>query len=553
MVLAEITIPNGDDIRGYITLPITIERDSKECNIAWTSSNPDMVSDKPVGPIAAGVVHRPPPGAEPAQVTLTASVKFDVSDPTQRDPITKIISREFRLTIQPSVKLAPFSRYAMVNFALSNCDQGQQIYMAYSIGNDPTRWKAANNGKPVLTSTKGMHAVRDPSIIRSPEGDKFYLLATDLNVDGTEHGWRGWDWAQSGASRYIEIWESRDLRTWSEQRHVLVGPPEAGMVFAPEAIWDPEIGAYVVFWTSSMYPADTYFTEDAQDPKRRYPLTRNQTLYATTRDFVTFSPARVMSGRGNHGTLDACMVLEEETGYYHRFVSDRISTGVGVTRYGGECPVDDIYQERSKRILAPEGDWELVVGCITHNLMNTNYAEAPLAFRANPGDLRGGGYYFFSDQTWADSPAGEPLEEQLHPYWTKNLSSGKWEVIDWAQKPEYNGCRGVMRHGTIISLTCAEHEALRGVELVSLSVEQSPQSRRTSASADGFNLSDLLVTATYSDGSTDVLSEGYGGYILSDSELCSTTSEKRAMQVSYTVLGVTRTATFEIDVRKGEQ
>lgn len=24
-------------------------------------------------------------------------------------------------------------------------------------------------------------------------------------------------------------------------------PPEAGMVFAPEAIWDPEIGTYVVF------------------------------------------------------------------------------------------------------------------------------------------------------------------------------------------------------------------------------------------------------------------------------------------------------------------
>ena len=97
-----------------------------------------------------------------------------------------------------------------------------------------------------------------------------------------------------------------------------------------------------------------------------------------------------------------------------------------------------------------------------------------------------------------------------------------------------------------------ENAALRGVELVSLSVEQSPQSRRTSASADGFNLSNLLVTATYSDGSTDVLSEGYGGYVLPDSELCSTTSEKRMMQVSYTVLEVTRTATFEIDVRKGE-
>lgn len=183
------------------------------------------------------------------------------------------------------------------------------------------------------------------------------------------------------------------------------------MVFAPEALWDPEIGAYVVFWTSSMYPVDIFFTDYTQNPKRRYPLTRNQTLYAKTRDFVPFSPARVMSGPEDHGTLDACMVLEKETGYYHRFVCDRISTGVGVTPCAGACAIDDIYQERSKRVLAPEEDWELVAGCTTHNLMNTNYAEAPLAFRANPGDLREGGYYFFSDQIGADSSAGEPLDE----------------------------------------------------------------------------------------------------------------------------------------------
>lgn len=135
-----------------------------------------MVSDKLAGPIAAGVVQRPAPGPEPAQVTLTASVEVDVSESSQKNHITKIISREFRLTITPSMKLAPFSRYAMVNFALSNCDQGQEIYMAYSIGNDPTRWNAAKNGKAVLTSTKGMHVVCGSSIIRFPDGDKFYLL-----------------------------------------------------------------------------------------------------------------------------------------------------------------------------------------------------------------------------------------------------------------------------------------------------------------------------------------------------------------------------------------
>lgn len=53
--------------------------------------------------------------------------------------------------------------------------------------------------------------------------------------------------------------------------------------------------------------------------------------------------------------------------------------------------------------------------------MNTTYAEAPRVLQANPGDPHGEGYYFFSDQIWANSPAGHPMEEeeQLHPYWNK--------------------------------------------------------------------------------------------------------------------------------------
>jgi hypothetical protein len=94
--------------------------------------------------------------------------------------------RDFHLTVQPSVELAETSRYGMANFAQSNSHQGQQIYIASSVGNDATTWIAVNDGKVVLNSTKGMHAVRDPSMVRSPEGNKFFLVATDLNVDGVD-------------------------------------------------------------------------------------------------------------------------------------------------------------------------------------------------------------------------------------------------------------------------------------------------------------------------------------------------------------------------------
>jgi hypothetical protein len=433
----------------------------------------------------------------------------------------------------------------MTNFARSNQQLGQQVYMAYSVSNDATNWIAVNNGKAYLNSTKGVQAVRDPTIVRSPEGDKFFLLATDLNVDGEDYGWQGWDWAQSGASRYIEVWESRDLRTWSEQRHVLVSSAEAGMTYAPEAIWDSEIGAYVVYWTSSMYPAGTYFTTNTSDPNRRYPLTPNKAMYATTRDFINFTPAKVMSGRLNHGTLDAVISKNDASSYYHRIVCDRISTGNATTKYVTSCNSEDIYQERSKSILAKEDEWELVRGCITHDTMNTTYAEAPLIIQANPDDPRGRGWYMYADQKWAGSPAGDPFEEQLSPYWSTDIESGRWTPLNWTQKPNYEFSHGVIRHGDIFALTSAEHAALRGVELSFISLK--PPKKTIYAMSEQLDLGGLTVTAIYNDASTDnSLNEGYGGYEVYgfDSEQ----THKQNVTVSFSVVNVTKTATFGVEV-----
>ncbi|MEO8621016.1 MAG: bacterial Ig-like domain-containing protein [bacterium] len=449
---------------------------------------------------------------------------------------------------RPPLTRAPFTRYGMVNFARSNSEPGQQIYMAASVGNDPTSWLAVNGGHAVLVSTQGMHGVRDPSIVRSPEGDKFYLIATDLNVDGVVYGWKGWDWAQTAASRYIEVWESTDLRTWSAQRHVLVAPEEAGMTYAPEAIWDPAISAYVVYWTSSMYPTGTYFTTDRSDPKRRFPLTRNQTLYTTTRDFVTFTPAQVMSGRSNHGTLDAVIIRDEQRGDYHRFVSDRTSTGVGLTKYVSSCATEDIYQEHATSILAPPEQWTLVVGCITHSQMNTTYAEAPMVVRANAGDKRGAGYYMWADQKWAGSPSGTPMEEQLHPFWSPDLASGKWTRIDWERKPDYDLARGVIRHGHVFALTQAEHAALRGADLVSIAVRTRP-TKLTYDVGQPLDLSGAVITADYTDNvKGEMLPPGVGGYLLSGYE--ANVPGTQTVTVSYTVAGKTRNAAFQVVVTR---
>ena len=139
-------------------------------------------------------------------------------------------------------------------------------------------WRELNEGKPVLTSTLGEKGVRDPFIIRSPEGDKFYMIATDLKINGNGD----WGKAQTWGSRSIMVWESNDLVNWTDQRMVEVAPEEAGNTWAPEIMYDKTTGEYIVFWASRMF-GDASHTGNAYQ----------QMMYSKTRDFYTFTEPKV--------------------------------------------------------------------------------------------------------------------------------------------------------------------------------------------------------------------------------------------------------------------
>lgn len=518
-ILRSIQIANIDDVRGYVTLPESVNNTT----VSWTSSNPDIISDRPDGNIAIGAVHRPPPGSEAEEVSLTADVDYNNGR----------LAKDFVLTVQPSVKRAEATRYGMLNFGRSL--DGQQIYFASSIGNDATAWKPVDDGAPVLTSTKGMGAVRDPSIVRSPEGDKFFLIATDLEVGSSsaERSRENWREEQTDAGRHIEVWESNDLLNWSEQRHVLIAPETAGPVFAPEAIWDPEIGAYVVYWTSSPAP---------EKPSRggRYIPFKTQTLYTTTRDFITFTPAKVMNDRPGQRSFHPVIIRNDEDGMFHRFISE-CSMAKNTTQLV-PCRGRDIYQERASSIFAPEDEWELVAGWITHKAMNTTDARAPLIVKANPGDEGGEGYYMYVEQMRYESP-DEPQRQQLQPYWTDDLDSGEWKPIDWTSTPGY--LREV-RQGSIIPLTTAEHAAWRQAELISLDIIEAPSMTEYSL-GESLDTDGLYLEASYSDGVVDrELTEGYGGYTLKGFD--SKTTGNKTVTAYYTVANVTSIATFHVVV-----
>ncbi|EMR62709.1 putative endo- -beta-xylanase protein [Eutypa lata UCREL1] len=274
-------------------------------------------------------------------------------------------------TVRKAAVLDAFEGYAFAYFT-GDSVAGEKIYFASSNGNNALQWQELNGGQPVLTSTQGTKGLRDPFIIRSPEGDKFFLIATDLSIgSGTS-----WGDAVKFGSRYIEVWESEDLETWSAQRHVLVSPETAGNTWAPEAYYDEDLGSYVVFWASSLYSDN--------DPNRTG-QTYHRMFYATTRDFVTFSEPQIWQDAGL-SRIDSTVIRVDDV--YYRFTKDE---------GGGSTGCTDIIQESSSSLEATLDSWTEVTTCIGRNAGTSN-VEGPTTFKSNPGDANGDKFYLFVDE-----------------------------------------------------------------------------------------------------------------------------------------------------------
>ncbi|WP_347302084.1 glycoside hydrolase family 43 protein [Croceibacterium sp. TMG7-5b_MA50] len=327
---------------------------------------------------------------------------------------------------QQTAAADPMAAYLFAYFKGSGPER-EKIYFAISEGNDALHWRELNGGRPVLESTKGTRGLRDPFLMRSAEGDRFFLLATDLSVARTT-----WNAAVRQGSHHLEIWESRDLIDWGEQRHVPVNLPNAGMTWAPEAIWDPSAGNYAVYWASTLYTDGTRTQDDGNGP---------QMLLSTTRDFRSFTPPRPWIKSADRAELqpgseliDSSVLFED--GQYHRFTKVAAS---------GDCAVADIMHDRSPSLAAPAANWTLADRCIGHDA-GTTELEGPSILKANTGDRSGHRYILFVDRF---------RDAGLIPLVTDSLSDDvEWRVpADFALPPG-------ARHGTALPITAAERDAL---------------------------------------------------------------------------------------------
>jgi Glycosyl hydrolases family 43 len=307
----------------------------------------------------------------------------------------------------------PYAGYAFVHMLGEGTATGEQVHFAVSEGNDPLHWIALNDHRPVLTSRLGEQGVRDPYVIRSPDGDRFYLIATDLRIFGS--GPDPWDRAQRWGSRSIMVWESTDLVTWSEQRLVQVSPERAGNTWAPEAFYDHTTGKYVVFWASKIYDND----EHTGDPHQRM-------LYATTRDFRTFSEWRVWHDPG-YSVIDSTVI--EHDGTYYRFTKDERDNTPPCNQF--------IVEEKAASLT--DLHWDFVAECIGQGDMIRG--EGPIVFQSNTEQK----WYLFIDEFGYRGYV---------PFESTDLDSGEWTYVDDIQWP------GRPRHGGVISVTAMEQARL---------------------------------------------------------------------------------------------
>ncbi|MFE0948455.1 family 43 glycosylhydrolase [Streptomyces mutabilis] len=317
----------------------------------------------------------------------------------------------------PPVPKSPYAGYLFAYFTGEGTADGEQIRYALSRGNDALHWRELNAGKPVLTSTIGEQGLRDPFVIRSPEGDRFYMIATDLRMYRNSSG--SWDEVQRHGSKSIMVWESTDLVHWTDQRLVKVAPDNAGNTWAPEAYWDDELDAYVVFWASKLY---------ADDDPDHTGSTYNKMLYATTKDFRTFSEPKVWNDPG-YSVIDSTVV--EHEGTYYRYTKDERdpSSGSPCSKF--------ITGEKSASLT--DTSYDFVSDCIGRGAMERG--EGPTVFKSNTEEK----WYLFVDEYGGRG---------YLPFETTDLDSGEWTPSTDYQLP------ASPRHGTVIPVTQAEYDRL---------------------------------------------------------------------------------------------
>ncbi len=283
---------------------------------------------------------------------------------------------------------------------------GEQVYFAVST--DGLHWTDLNNSNPCLISNIGEKGVRDMAFCKMQNG-KYILLATDLRIASG----KGWSNAQHNGSTNLVIWESTDLLNWTGPRLVNIAGdiPSAGCAWAPEAIYDPSINKYVVYW-ATIAPLNG--------------ITKARIYYSTTTDFVNFStPALYIDRAGSQGCIDTQILEVDGTYKYIR------ASGDGQISFEGSNSIFDTWTRL--------GDLQILG-------LTGSMVEGPILYKFNDQSKWG----CMVDQ-YASGKGYLPLTA------TDMCDMSKFSIVSTS---DYSMGTDLKRHGEIINITTEQYNAL---------------------------------------------------------------------------------------------
>ncbi len=393
--IANNLLHNTDNVRGNITLKEKAG-ENNEIDIKWSCDRTDLVTITPTGEdgrIPAGVVTR---GDKDETATLTATL-------TSGDYTT---TKEFKLTIKAKPEEKEYSAYVYTYFRGNIYGNGESQHIHMATSEDGFYWTAINKNEPVLKAELGTKGVRDSYLVRSPEGDRFYLIGTDLDANGGDWGAYG-----GNGSRYIRIWESDDLINWSEERLILIAPENAACMWAPETTYDKTTGEYVVYWATGLKGGDG-----------------KKIWYAKTRDFYTFTEPQIYKDTDAGTTfIDTSMI--EYQGTFYRFTKNENELS--------------ILLETSDAVL---GDFSLV----KTRIAGETGVEGPAIYKIN------------GEEKWVlymDGYTGKNSGVGYFPLIANSLEDLKTANFVRMEKGTYKMPEGA-KHGSFVPITKEEYDAL---------------------------------------------------------------------------------------------
>ena len=325
------------------------------------------------------------------------------------------------------------SAYLFVHFvgSESTADE-EQIY--FSVSKDGQTWETINGSKPILRSDVGERGVRDPHIIRSPEGDKFFLIATDLSIYNRRADSNRWGTCQVSGSKGIVIWESTDLVNWSPARRVKVAVDNAGCTWAPESVYNEKTGEYMVFWASKV-------SSDGFKYQRIYrSYTRDFKHFSEPEAYIDNATAEDIAAGKASTNIDTTIL--ENNGIYYRFTKNEAKSSVIMEQ---STDLDGVFE---------------AVGTYTIDGKAGNSVtgyEGPTAYKIN------------GENKWCLLLDYYSKNQGYKPFITDDISKG---IFTAGTNFSFDG---KYRHGTVIPITQSEYDRLIDYAPDSITVKLNPE------------------------------------------------------------------------------